>query len=101
MRDDAAVLLLRPGQKSRNIFERHQRNVEAVTEAHKARAFDAGVDVQHSRQKCGLIGYDPHRLAVQAGKADDHVLGVMLLHFEEVAVIHDGVDHLADIVGQV
>src|ERR1035438_9596956 len=63
MRDDAAVLLLRAGKKSRNVFEGDERNVEAVAEAHKARSLDARFDVEHARQKRGLVGDDAHRLA--------------------------------------
>ena len=36
--DDAAVLLLRAGQKAGHVFEGDQRNVEAVAEADEARA---------------------------------------------------------------
>ena len=49
----------------------------------------------------GLIGHDADRLSVEAGEADDDVLGVMLLHLEEVAVVDHAVDHVLDVVGQV
>ena len=39
--DDAAKLLLRAGQKSRDVLERDQRNIERVAETHEARAFHA------------------------------------------------------------
>src|SRR5208283_1668854 len=101
VRDDASELLLRAGQKSRNVFEGDERDVEAIAEAHEARALDAGADVEHARQKRGLIGNDADRLSVQPSEADDDVLGVMLLYLEEVAVVNDGVDHVLNVVRQV
>src|SRR5271157_255186 len=96
--DDAAELLLRAGQKSRDIFEGDQRDVEAVAEAHETRALDAGADVEHAGQKRRLVGDDAHGFPVQPGEADHDVPGVMLLHLEEVAVVHDGVDHVLNVV---
>src|ERR1035441_4321533 len=66
--DDATVLLLRAGEEAGDVFERDQRNVEAVAEAHEARALDAGVDVEHSGKKVWLVGDDADGLAVEAGE---------------------------------
>src|SRR5262249_62090458 len=85
--NDAAIFLVRGGKKSGNVPEGDERDVEAIAEAHKAPAFNRSVDVQHAGQKCGLVGYDAHRPPVEPGKPDDDVLGVMLMHFEEVAVV--------------
>ena len=97
--DDAAEFLLRAGQEAGDVFEGNQRNVEGVAEAHEARGFDAGVDVENAREECGLIGDDTHRAAVEARKSDDNIFGEVLVDFEEVAVVDDGVDGVLDVVG--
>ena len=99
--DDAAVLLLNAGQEAGNVFEGHQRNVEAVAEANEARGLDGGVDVEHAGEEVGLVGDDADGASVEAGKADDDVLGVVLLHLEEVAVIDHAGDDVLDVVGLV
>ena len=48
-----------------------------------------GVDVEHAGQKRRLVGDDADRPAVEPREADDDVLGVVLLHLEEVAVVDD------------
>jgi hypothetical protein len=46
-----------------------------------------------------LVGYDPYWLAVQARESYNNVLRVVFLDFEEIAVVHHGVDHVFDVVG--
>ena len=48
-----------------------------------------------------LVGDDAHRLTGQPAEADDDVPGVVGLDLEEIAVVDDLPDHLADVVGQV
>src|SRR5208337_1978738 len=98
MLDDAAVFLLRAGQKSRNIFESNQWDVEGVAEAHKARAFHRRVDVQRPGEDRRLIGNDADGTSVQACETNDDILGKMLVDFKEVAFIDDGVNHILNIV---
>jgi len=57
--DDAAVLLGRPGQESRDVDERHQRDVEAVAEPHEARGLDRRVDVEAPGQVGGWLATIP------------------------------------------
>ena len=99
--DDSAVLLLRAGQKAGDVFEGDQRNVEAVAEAHEARAFDRGVDVERAGQHRGLIGDDADGLAVEARESDDDVLRVVLVDLEEIAVVDDRVNDVLHVVGHV
>ena len=58
MTNDAAVLLLRAGQKSRNILEGDQGDIERIAEAHKPRTLDGSIDIKHSREKCRLIRHN-------------------------------------------
>src|SRR5208337_4058473 len=92
--DDSAELLLRAGQKSGNVFEGDERNVEAIAETHEARALDAGFDVEHAGKIRRLIGDNADRLSIQAGKADHDVLRVVLLNLKEVGVVHDRMNHV-------
>ena len=47
----------------------------------------------------GLVADDPDRIAVEAGEADDDVLGEVLVDLEELAVVDDQRDHVAHVVG--
>src|SRR2546423_829232 len=82
--DDRAVLLLRAGQESGDVFKGDQRDIEGVTEADEAGALHAGVDVEYASQKRRLIGDDAYGASVQPCEADHDVLRVMLVHFEEI-----------------
>src|SRR5213076_3067007 len=72
----------------RHVHEGHERDVEAVAEAHEPGGFVRRVDVQHAGQHDGLLGHDAHRLPPQAGEADHDVPREMLLDLQELAVIH-------------
>ena len=97
--DDAAVLLLHAGKEAGHVFERDQRDVEAVAEADEARGLDAGVDVEDSGEKRGLVGDDADRAAAHAGEADDDVAGEVFVDLEEIAVVDDVLDDFLDVVG--
>ena len=99
MLDDAAEFLLRAGQEAGDVFECDQRNVERVAEAHEARAFEAGVDVENAGEKRGLIRDDADRASVESRKTDDDIFGEVFVDFEEVAVVDDRVDGVFDVVG--
>ena len=101
MPDDSAILLLRARQKSRHIFKRHQRNVEAVAKAHEARALHRRIDIERARQHRRLIGHDPDRLPVEPRKSHHDVLGIVLVNFEKVAVIDNRVNHIFHVIRQV
>src|SRR5205807_120459 len=76
----------------------HQRNVEAVTETHEARALDGSIDVQSPREKSRLIGHDSHGAPIQAGESYHDVLGVVFLDLKKVAVIDYGVNDIFDVI---
>src|ERR1700733_13864439 len=98
MLDNATVLLRRTREKSRDIFEGDQRNVEAIAESHEAGTFDRSIDIERAGQHARLIGDDAHGAAVEARESYDHIFGVVLLHFEKVSVVHDGMDHVLHVV---
>ena len=94
MLDDPAILLSRSRQKSGNVFKRNQRNVETIAEAHKARAFHRRVDIERPGQHRRLIRHNPHAFSIEPRKSDNNVLGVVLLHLEEICVVHHRVDSI-------
>jgi hypothetical protein len=97
--DNSVPLLLRAGQKARNILERDQRNIERVTEPHKPRALHRRIDVQHARQHRRLIGHDANRLSAEARKSHHDIFREVLLHLEEIVVIRNRVDQVLDVIG--
>ena len=86
--DDAAVFLRRARHEARHVNEGDNRNIEGITEAHEARSFDRGLDIQTACQNEWLVGDDTNRAAFHTTKADDDVLGVIRLDLEEVTVIY-------------
>src|SRR5713101_1923052 len=101
MLDDSAVFLICPRQKSRDIFKRHQRDVEAIAKAYEARAFNRRIDIERSGQHRRLVRDHSHRLPVQARKSHHNVLRIMFLDFEEIPVVDNCVDHVFHVVRQV
>lgn len=99
--DDAAVLLAGAGHEAGHILQGEEGNVEAVAEAHEASALDAGVVVEHSGHDLGLVGHDAHGAAIESGEAHHQVGGEGLVDLQEVAIIHQGVDHVLHVVGLV
>ena len=85
MLDDAIVFLRSTRKESGNIDEGNDRNIEAIAEAYKAGALAAGVAVQNTRQNHGLIGDDPHGVALDVPEADEHVaVGLLVGVAQEV-----------------
>ena len=96
--DDAAVLLPHARQEARHVLERDERDVERVAEAHEARGLHRRVDVETPGEHRRLIGDDADRPAAQPREADDDVLREVPMHFEERAVVDDGVNQIVDVV---
>ena len=99
--DDPAVLLCHAGQKPRHVHKRHQRDVEAVAEAHEPRPLGRAINVQHACQHGRLLRHDPHRAPVHPGEAGHDVLRPALLHLQKVAIVHDVPDHGPHVVGPI
>src|SRR5882724_9223759 len=101
MSDYAAVFLVHTGQKTGDVFECNQRNIETVAESNEPRSLIRSVDIQNTGQKRRLIGYDADRPAIQARESDDNVFGEVLLHFEKISIIDDWMNDVADVVRNV
>ena len=101
MLDDAAELLGGAGQEAGHVLEGDERDVEAVAEAHEARALERGVDVEAAGQVRGLVGHDPDRPAAEPPEADDEVRREVGLDLEEVPVVEHRPHDVLDVVGLV
>src|SRR5262249_54380543 len=99
--DNAAEFLARAGEEAGYVLEGDQRDVEGVTETHEPRAFHRRIDIEASRQKRGLIGDDANRAAVHAREPDHDIPGEMFVYFEKLAIIHNAVDDVLHVVGQI
>src|SRR5690348_4778976 len=97
--DDAAELLLRSWQKSWNIFKSYERDIEGVAETHEARAFERGIDIEYAGEKSRLIGDNANRAAVESRESHDDIFREVLVHFEKVSFIDDGVNSVFDVIG--
>ena len=53
---------------------------------------------RHSRQKSGLVRDDAHGASVEPREADDKILREVLVHFEESAIVRDGMDYVLHVV---
>ena len=89
---------VRTRQEARHVHERHERDVERVTRAHEARGLHRRVDVEHAGERARLVADDADEVAAEPSEAADDVLGVALVHLEEVAVVDDELDHALDVV---
>src|SRR6202795_4461336 len=98
MLDDAAELLLRTGEKARNVFEGDERNVKGVAETHEASSLHGSDDVENTGKEGRLIADNADGPAVEARKAHDEVLGIMLMDFEEITVVNNRVEGVLNVV---
>ena len=96
--DDAVVLLLGSRQEARNVHQHDDRDVEAVAGPNESRGLLRGVDVQAAGELGGLVSHDADRPAVDAAEADDDVLRVTRLNFQELVVIENAGDDLMHVV---
>lgn len=70
-RDGGGVVRLVHGGLSRGVDQRHDRDVVAVAQAHKARGLLAGAGAQRALALGGVVGHDADRAAAQARKRGD------------------------------
>ena len=71
------------------------------TEAYKSGCFHGCVDVQHSRQVRGLVGYDAHCPTIQMGETHYDVGSEVRMYFHELFVIHHTQHYIPDVVGPI
>src|SRR4029079_7562428 len=96
--DDAAVLLRNSGQKTRNVFESNQRDIEAVAEANEARTFDRRGDIQNARETCTLSRDDSNGAPTESRKPHTNIRRKHLLDFKEVTIVNNQDDNVANVV---
>src|SRR3990172_3823949 len=102
--DDPTVFLSHPGEKTRNIDEDHERDVEGITEANEPGSLLGRVDIECPGQLRGLVAYHSDRVPVEPGEANHDVPGPVLVDLIEVALVHnvlDESDHVVGLVGRV
>ena len=99
--DDGTVFLVCAAEEARNVHEGHQRDVEGIAETHEAGCLAGSVDVQAASKYARLVGHDSDAPSAHMGEADYDILGVVLVDFEELSVIHDGGNDAVHIVGLV
>ncbi len=98
MTDDPAPLLRRSREEPRHVDERDERDVEGVARADEAGCLHRGVDVEHARERSGLVPDDAHGVTAEPREPADDVLGPVRVHFEELAVVDDTLDDALHVV---
>ena len=84
--------------EARNVNQGDQRDVKGIAEADELCALVRGIDVQHTGHHVRLVGDKAHGTAQNSTKADNQVGGKTRLALEEVAIVGDTDDDLADVV---
>jgi len=97
--DDSSEFLLGSGEKTGNIFEGDERNVEGVAEAHEARALHRGVDIENTSEEGRLIADMPTGRPSRRAKPTTRFFRIMFVNFEEVSIVDDGVDGIFHVIG--
>ena len=90
-----------PRHEAGHVYEGHDRDIEAVAEAHEAPRFHRRGDVEAARQHVGLVGDDADGPTLHAGESHHDVLGVFGLDLEKVGIVHDLQHQLFDVVALV
>src|SRR5205814_938111 len=65
----------------------------------EARPLDGCIDIENSSEVGGLVTDNPGGAPIKPRKANDQILGVVLVDLKEIAVIHDGMNRVLDVVG--
>ena len=99
MTDNAAILLLHPGQKSGHIDKREQWDIKGIAESNEAGHLVRGIDVERPRENAGLIGDDPSRAPLDAPETDHYILGKAGLDFEEVLMVEQTHEQGTNVIG--
>src|SRR5579862_2595698 len=97
--NDSAEFLIDSRQEAGRIDERKQRNVECVAEAHEPCHLVGGINIEHSREDGGLASDDAQGAALNSTESDNDIGRIAGLNFKKVAVIHQMLDHLPNVVG--
>jgi len=99
--NQAAIFLIRSWQKARHVHEGQDRNVETITETHKARSFTRRITIEAAREHHRLVRDHANGLPFEANEAAKDILREVGLNFKKIALIRDLVNQLFHIIGQV
>ena len=98
MADHAEALLLRAGQEARRVHEHHERQPVRVAGAHELGCLLGGGGVDHTAQVPGLVCDNSDGAAVDPAERGDHVARPARRHLEQLGVVHERADHVANVV---
>ena len=98
MTNDPAMFLVDTGQKTGNVDQCHQRNVEAVAETDEARRLVRRVDVEHAGENLGLLPHDSDTAPLDAREATDDVAREVGVHLGKGTGVDDPADDSMHVV---
>ena len=99
--DDAVVLLLHTRQETWYILDGDEGDVEAVTEADETGSLVGSINIEGSSQEVGLVGYETDGTSCHTSETYDNILCKFRLNFEEVLLVADWLDDIADVIGNI
>ena len=99
--DHAAPFGVIAGVDARIVDDRVDRMVEGVTEGDEPAAFLACGDVECSGDGLGLVGDDADGPSTDRGERRDEVGRPVGVRLEQVAVVDNGANNVADVIGAV
>lgn len=97
--DDTSVLLGGSWQKSWNIDQGDDWDVEGIAEADEASSLHGRVDVEASSRELWIVSDDSDGTSIHSGETDDQILSVVWHDLEEVTLINESVDDILHVVG--
>ena len=98
--DHAPPLEVLAGQEARRVDQADDGQVEGVAEADEAGGLLGGGDVEGAGQDAGLVGDEADGSAVEQGEGGDELAGPAGMELPEFAVVADGLDDVAHVVGR-
>ena len=93
------MLLVDARQVARQVFQGHDGNPETVAEADETGGLVRRVAIEHPGQHQRLVGDETDRLPVDTAETDHDVGGEQFHHFQKIAVVHQGPDHVSHVIG--
>ena len=90
--------MLRAGEVTGYVFERQQRNIKSIAKSHETRTFHRSIDIEDPSEVSRLIADDADGATIEACETHDQILRVVFMDFEEIAVVHNGMKRIFDVV---
>ena len=96
---NTVVFLAGAGQETWYVNQHYDGNVERVAGTDEPGCLFRSINIQATSQAGGLVSDKPHGLTLNPAKSHHHVLGAIGLDLQVFAIIGDGLNDLAHIVG--